>query len=37
VLQVVVGRTREIHWLMWIVFVAFLVFFAQEAIKPLLS
>jgi len=37
VLQVVAGRTREVHWLMWIVFVAFLIFFAQEAIKPLLS
>ena len=37
VLQVVLGRAREIHWLMWIAFVAFLVFFAQEAVKPLLS
>ena len=36
-LQIVGGRAREVHWLMWIVFVAFLVFFAQEAIKPLLS
>jgi AGZA family xanthine/uracil permease-like MFS transporter len=37
VLQVVAGRAREVHWLMWVVFVAFLIFFAQEAIKPLLS
>ncbi|HET7082358.1 MAG TPA: NCS2 family permease, partial [Candidatus Limnocylindria bacterium] len=35
-LQVVTQRVSEIHWLMWIVFIAFLLYFAQEAIKPLL-
>jgi AGZA family xanthine/uracil permease-like MFS transporter len=37
VLQIVVGRWAEVHWLMWIVFLAFIVFFAQEAIRPLLT
>ena len=37
VLQIVVGRATEVHWLMWIVFLAFLLFFAQEAIRPLLG
>ena len=37
VLQIVLGRTSQIHWLMWVAFVAFLLFFAQEAIKPWLS
>jgi AGZA family xanthine/uracil permease-like MFS transporter len=37
VLQIVNGRTSQIHWLMWVAFAAFLLFFAQEAIKPLLS
>jgi AGZA family xanthine/uracil permease-like MFS transporter len=37
VIQIVLGRTREVHWLMWIAFVAFLLFFAQEWIKPLIS
>jgi AGZA family xanthine/uracil permease-like MFS transporter len=37
VIQIVLGRAREVHWLMWIAFVAFLLFFAQEAIKPLIS
>jgi adenine/guanine/hypoxanthine permease len=37
VLQLVAGRTREIHWLMWIVFLAFLLYFAQDAIKPLIT
>ncbi len=36
-LMVVARRIGEIHWLMWVVFVAFLVFFAQEALKPLLA
>lgn len=37
VLQIVTQRWGEIHWLMWIVFFAFLLYFAQEAIKPLLG
>jgi adenine/guanine/hypoxanthine permease len=37
VIQIVLGRAREVHWLMWIAFVAFLLFFAQEWIKPLIS
>ena len=37
VLQIVNQRWGEIHWLMWIVFLAFLLYFAQEAIKPLLG
>jgi len=37
VLQIVNQRWGEIHWLMWIVFAAFLLYFAQEAIKPLLG
>jgi AGZA family xanthine/uracil permease-like MFS transporter len=37
VLQIVTQRWSEIHWLMWIVFIAFLLYFAQEAIKPLLG
>ena len=37
VLQVVNQRWGEIHWLMWIVFLAFLLYFAQEVIKPLLG
>jgi AGZA family xanthine/uracil permease-like MFS transporter len=37
VIQIVLGRAREVHWLMWIAFVAFVVFFAQEWIKPLIS
>jgi AGZA family xanthine/uracil permease-like MFS transporter len=36
VLQIVVGRWAQVHWLMWIVFLAFILFFAQEAIRPLL-
>jgi AGZA family xanthine/uracil permease-like MFS transporter len=36
-LQIVTQRWGEIHWLMWIVFIAFLLYFAQEAIKPLLG
>jgi len=37
VLQIVAQRWGEIHWLMWIVFAAFLLYFAQEVIKPLLG
>ncbi|MDP9467247.1 MAG: NCS2 family permease [Chloroflexota bacterium] len=37
VLQIVHQRWSEIHWLMWIVFIAFLLYFAQEAIKPWLG
>jgi AGZA family xanthine/uracil permease-like MFS transporter len=37
VLQIVLQRWGEIHWLMWIVFLAFLLYFAQEVIKPLLG
>jgi AGZA family xanthine/uracil permease-like MFS transporter len=36
-LQIVLRRWSEIHWLMWIVFIAFLLYFAQDAIKPLLG
>jgi len=37
VIQIVLGRAREVHWLLWIAFVAFLLFFAQEWIKPLIA
>jgi adenine/guanine/hypoxanthine permease len=37
VIQIVLGRAREVHWLMWIAFLAFVIFFAQEWIKPLIS
>jgi AGZA family xanthine/uracil permease-like MFS transporter len=37
VLQIVNQRWGEIHWLMWVVFLAFLLYFAQEVIKPLLG
>ena len=37
VLQIVNQRWGEIHWLMWIVFLAFLLYFAQEVLKPLLG
>jgi AGZA family xanthine/uracil permease-like MFS transporter len=37
VLMVVARRWGEIHWLMWIVFLAFVIYFAQEVIKPLLG
>ena len=37
VIQIVLGRAREVHWLLWIAFVAFVIFFAQEWIKPLIS
>ena len=35
VLKIVAQRWGEIHWLMWVVFAAFLLYFAQEVIKPL--
>jgi AGZA family xanthine/uracil permease-like MFS transporter len=35
VLMVVARRLGEIHWLMWIVFVAFVIYFAQDVIRPL--
>ena len=37
VLKVVTQKWGEVHWLMWIVFLAFLLYFAQEVIKPLLA
>ena len=36
-LMIVARRLGEVHWLMWVVFAAFLVFFAQEVLKPLLA
>ena len=36
VLRIVAGRLGEVHWLMWLVFGAFMVYFAQEVIRPLL-
>jgi AGZA family xanthine/uracil permease-like MFS transporter len=35
VLMVVARRLGEIHWLMWIVFLAFVIYFAQDVIRPL--
>jgi AGZA family xanthine/uracil permease-like MFS transporter len=35
VLMVVARRWGEIHWLMWIVFLAFVIYFAQDVIRPL--
>jgi AGZA family xanthine/uracil permease-like MFS transporter len=37
VIQIVLGRAQEVHWLLWIAFVAFVLFFAQEWLKPLIS
>jgi AGZA family xanthine/uracil permease-like MFS transporter len=36
-IKVVRGRTDEIHWLMWVVSIAFLVFFAQDWIQSLIK
>jgi AGZA family xanthine/uracil permease-like MFS transporter len=36
-IKVVRGKTAEIHWLMWLVAIAFLVFFAQDWITMLLN
>jgi len=36
VLRIVAGRLGEVHWLMWLVFGAFMLYFAQEVIRPLL-
>jgi AGZA family xanthine/uracil permease-like MFS transporter len=36
-LMIVARRFGEVHWLMWVVFAAFLLFFAQEVIRPLLA
>jgi AGZA family xanthine/uracil permease-like MFS transporter len=36
-IKVVRGRTDEIHWLMWVVSIAFLVFFAQDWIQTLIK
>lgn len=35
-LRVVARKWSEVHWLMWVVFVAFAVYFAQEVIKAYL-
>jgi adenine/guanine/hypoxanthine permease len=35
-LKVVNGTWREIHWLMWLVFIAFLIYFAQALIQSYL-
>jgi len=32
-IKVVLGKWREVHWLMWIVSVAFLIYFLQEVLK----
>jgi len=37
VIKLVRGKTSEIHWLMWVVSVAFLVFFAQDWINSLIK
>jgi AGZA family xanthine/uracil permease-like MFS transporter len=37
VIKLVRGKSAEIHWLMWVVAIAFLVFFAQDWINTLLS
>jgi AGZA family xanthine/uracil permease-like MFS transporter len=36
VLKVVTGRWAEVHWLMWLVFLAFIVYFAQALIQTYL-
>ena len=36
-IKLVRGKTSEIHWLMWIVAIAFLVFFAQDWITKLIG
>ncbi len=36
-LKLAAQKWGEVHWLMWIVFAAFLLYFAQEVIKPLLA
>jgi AGZA family xanthine/uracil permease-like MFS transporter len=36
-LKVVTQKWGEVHWLMWIVFAAFVLYFAQEVIRPLIS
>ena len=36
-IKVVRGKTAEIHWLMWVVAVAFLVFFAQDWITSVIG
>jgi adenine/guanine/hypoxanthine permease len=35
-LQVITGRWSQVHWLMWLAAIAFIVFFAQEVIRPLI-
>jgi xanthine/uracil/vitamin C permease (AzgA family) len=37
VLKVVQQRWAEVHWLMWIVFVAFVLYFAQAWINGLIT
>ena len=32
-IKVVSGKFREVHWLMWIVSLAFLVYFLQEVVQ----
>jgi AGZA family xanthine/uracil permease-like MFS transporter len=33
ILKVITGRATDVHWLMWLVFLAYLVFFAQSLIQ----
>jgi adenine/guanine/hypoxanthine permease len=37
VLQIVSGKTAQVHWLMWLVFIAFLLFFAQSWINGIIA
>ena len=36
-LQVVSGRATQVHWLMWLVFLAFVLFFAQTWVTTMLA
>jgi len=36
-IKTVRGKTAEIHWLMWVVAIAFLIFFAQDWITSIIS
>jgi AGZA family xanthine/uracil permease-like MFS transporter len=37
VLQVVAGRAQQVHWLMWLVAIAFAIFFAQTWINGIIT
>jgi AGZA family xanthine/uracil permease-like MFS transporter len=37
VIQIARGKAGQIHWLMWVVSIAFAIYFAQEWIKPFIT